>query len=150
MDALELSIFGAQVRGWLTATIAALVVFVVLRIVKRYAVRRLSSLAAGPHGALFGFLAELVGRTATLVLLAIALHAAALVAVLPADVERVLRTLMVIALLGQVAVWLNRTASVLLTRYFSRSLDDAARTTTITFLAFLVRLTLRLARTSMV
>jgi small-conductance mechanosensitive channel len=39
-------------------------------------------------------------------------------------------------------VWLNRAASFLLTRYFSRSLDDAARTTTITFLAFLIRLTL--------
>jgi small-conductance mechanosensitive channel len=142
MDALDLQIFGAEVRGWLTATIATLVVFVALRIVKRYVVRHLSSLATGPHGTLFGFVAELVGQTATLVLLAIALHAGALVAVLPGNVERILRTLMVIAVLVQVAVWMNRTASFLLTRYFSRSLDDAARATTITFLAFLVRLAL--------
>ena len=143
MDALDFRIYGAELRQWIFAAAAALVIAVALRLVQAYVVRKLRSRATPSDTDVIAFAVDLVRRTSLPVLVTIALYVGALVAVLPPNVERLLRTLMVVAVLLQIALWLNRTVSFLLTRHFTRTLDeDAARATTIAFLGFLVRLAL--------
>ena len=143
VHALEFRIYGAEVRDWLIAAVAALVVAVALRLAQAYAVRKLRSRAAVADHSSLAFAVDLVRRTAWPVLVAIALHVGALVGDLPPNVERILHALMVTALLAQIALWLNRFVSFVLDRHVRRTLDeDAARATTITFLGVLVRMAL--------
>lgn len=140
VQALEFRIYGAEIRDWLVAAVAALVVAAVLRLAQAYVARKLRSHAAtGDHSA-GAFAVDLVRRTAWPALAAIALRVGALVGDLPPNVERLLHALMVTAVLVQIALWLNRAVSFFLDRYWTRTLDeDAARATTITFLGVLVR-----------
>lgn len=140
MDALQMAIYGAPLRTWLVAAGAALVVTVALRLVQAVLGRRLRA-RAGAADTVLAFAADLVGRTALPVLVALGLYVGGIVAVLPATVEQFLRTLAVIAVLLQVAVWLNRLVAFVVTRHVSRD-ADAARATTMAFLGFLVRLAL--------
>jgi small-conductance mechanosensitive channel len=143
VNVLDFRIYGAEVKDWVVAAVAALIVAVALRLVQAYAVRKLASRAVPTDHSSFAFAVDLVRRTAWPVLAAIALHVGALVGDLPPNVERILHALMVTAVLAQLALWLNRAVSFFLDRYFRRTLDeDAARATTITFLGVLARLVL--------
>ena len=144
MYTLNYPLWGTELRDWLTALGVALVTLVALLLLKAYAVRRVRRRAtAAPHTDVLSFTAELLGQVATPVLLAVALYVGVLVAVLPGNLERILRTVMATALLLQLAVWTNRTVSFLLERHFRRALDeDGARATTIAFLGFVSRLVL--------
>lgn len=138
-----MTLYDVEVRSWMVAAVAALVVLAALRLAKASLLRRLSRRATDATASVFGFAAELAGRTSAIVLVVLALYVGALVAALPPNVERLLHTLTVFAALFQVAVWMNRTVAYVLTRSLTRTLDeDAGRATTLAFLGFLVRLAL--------
>jgi small-conductance mechanosensitive channel len=143
MNALDFRLYGAEMKDWVVAVVAALTVTAALRLAQAYAIRKLQSHATSTGHPTIAFAVDLVRRTAWPVLLAIGLNVGTLIGDLPPNVERIVHALMVTAVLAQFALWLNRSVSFFLDRYFRRTLDeDAARATTITFLGVLVRLAL--------
>jgi small-conductance mechanosensitive channel len=143
MDALDFRLYGAEMKDWVVAVVAALAVTAALRLAQAYAIRKLQSHATSTGHPTIAFAVDLVRRTAWPVLLAIGLNVGTLIGDLPPNVERIVHAIMVTAVLAQFALWLNRSVSFFLDRYFRRTLDeDAARATTITFLGVLVRLAL--------
>ena len=87
MNALEFRIYGAEVKDWVIAAIAALVMAVALRLMQAYAVRKLRSRVTPAEHSPIAFAVDLVRRTAWPVLAAIALNVGALVG----DLARPLR-----------------------------------------------------------
>jgi small-conductance mechanosensitive channel len=143
LEFLNNTYLGNSVQTWLIAAAVAAAVLVVLRLVRRILVRRLSALAERTGTDIDDLAVDLVGMTKFFFPLFIALYIGSRPLAMTPAMDRVLGAAMVIALLIQLALWGNAVISFWITRYMqSRMKEDAAAATTIGALRFLARLVL--------
>lgn len=143
MNFLEGIYYGNTVRSWLFALLVMATVMVILRILTRVILRRLSAFAERTKTDLDDLVADLLGRTKFFFLLILSLYAATLVLTLPPVATRVIRTVAVIALLIQAAIWGSGFISFWLARHMKRKLvEDAASATTMSAIGFVGKLVL--------
>lgn len=141
---LEKTFYGNTLEQWLIALLVAAVVMVGLRIIKGVVSSRLRAFAEKTSTRLDDFFSDLLHRVKPFFLLAVALYAGSLFLTLPDDVAGVIRSLMIVALLLQGALWGTGVISFWINRYKEQKLkeEDAATATTFSALGFILRLVL--------
>jgi len=127
MIALDTVIWGNLVSAWLIAAAlilaTATALYVILWLVRRYLAR-----TRGYRGiALHRFFVELALSLRIALLMPIALSAGASTVVLPGGLGTAIRTLMVVGLLVQAAIWAERTITFAASRYQETREDERAR-----------------------
>jgi small-conductance mechanosensitive channel len=131
------------IHRWLVALAVFLAVVVVLRIALRVLRRRC---AAWVEKDRFGWgpaIAELLGRTRLWFHLLLAAYCASLVLNWPAELERIIRSVAVVGLLVQGAIWGVVVLDFLIRRRVQQQIEtDAAVATTMAMLGFLAKLTM--------
>ena len=143
VDLSALAIYQNTIIQWGIALGIVAGVFVGMRLVLRQVIRRLSVLASKSENEADDLVVKLIDRTKWLVLLAVAIYAGSLALTLPADIESLISSLVVIALLVQLAIW----GSEFLTFWINRQIeqrveDDAATATTLSAMHFIGKLVL--------
>lgn len=141
MDPSTLTVYQNHLLEWGIALAVVVGVFLGLRLLIGQVIRRLSALASRSETEIDDLGVKLVDRTKWLVLLAVAIYSGSLALTLPADVESLISSLVVIALLVQLAFW----ASEFLTFWINHQIqehvdDDAATATTLSALHFVGKL----------
>jgi small-conductance mechanosensitive channel len=101
---LDRSFLGEPVRDWMMAAVIAVVVLALLALVKRLIVHRLGRIAPRTETRVDDFVVAMVRRTRWLLLLFPVLYLSMLGLHLP-KVQAVLRTVAILALLFQIAIW---------------------------------------------
>jgi small-conductance mechanosensitive channel len=135
--------YGNQVWVWFLAVFVAIVVIVLLRLLQRFALRRLRRLAERTVTQVDDLLADLFGRTRLFFLIAIALYAGSLALTFPPIIAGVINTLAVLALLIQAGIWGTGMVTFLIARAMKRKLkEDAATATSMAALGVIVKLVL--------
>lgn len=104
-DILNRQFLGNSLQAWLTASLTAAILFVVLLIVRRLLVSRLGKLAARTTNQIDDMVVALIGETRAWVLLALALYVGLSPLKLPPRVEMYLPPAAKLVLLWQAAVW---------------------------------------------
>ncbi|MGD2217249.1 MAG: mechanosensitive ion channel family protein [Gemmatimonadales bacterium] len=143
MEFLQRTYLGNSVETWIAAIAVAILTLLVLRFVQSVAARRLARRAERTRIGLDDLAAELVRKTRFFFPLLVALYGGAQPLALPPTVDRVLRAVVVIALLLQAAVWGNTILSFWITRYMQKRMEeDAAAATSVGALRFVGKLVL--------
>lgn len=143
MPWLDLVIFGNTVGRWLVAGGIALLVWGLLRGARVLLAPKLTRRAERTAAPLDILAPRLAARTHGAVVLLVALAAGGLVLDLAPGIDRVLRVLLVAALLAQLGLWGSAGITVAVTEYGRRRLEqDPATVTTISVFSFLGRLLL--------
>jgi len=128
-------LLGNPAWAWATAVLLALVVFFVLLILRRSLGRRLKARAEESKNLVTGLIAELVTRVWVLVLLMAGVAAGTVVLDLPARLQFLLHSGLVVLALIQGGLWAN----ALLAQWLQRRLreqSDGARSTAVVMLSF--------------
>ena len=127
-------------RAWMVSFIILAAIMLILRIVRMVVVRHLAAIARRTSTAVDDLVVELILRTRFILVLVMGVYAASFALHLPEARIRLLRSLAVIALLVQGALWGNHLITFWLTRYLKgRGADDAASRTTLSTLGFVGR-----------
>lgn len=135
--------YGNTAERWLIALVTFICVLVLLKVLKSILGRRISALAEHAGGRWPTLMHGLVERTKLFFLVVLAAYAAFLTLKLPPDIERVVQSLTVIALLLQSAIWGNALLNLSVAHYSSeRMATDAASVTTVSVLGFLGKVAL--------
>jgi small-conductance mechanosensitive channel len=137
--------YGNTVQSWLLALLVALIVLLVLQVMRRVLAERLTALARITPSDWGDSVARLVRDTRFFVMLAIALYAGSLVLEMPEARRDLIRTLPVIALLFQGAIWGNSLIAFILSRSLEKNVNGGttpAATGTILAVGFICRLLL--------
>ena len=125
----HLSLWGNTPMQWLVALGVTIGMLAVLRVVMAV-MRRLARTDERHHGVTRSWIAALAGSVRLTLLFPLAVYAGERLLVLPGNSERVLRTVVVIALLLQAAIWVQHTITFALGRYQqsrdTQGADDAA------------------------
>ncbi len=100
--------FGNSLQAWLTAAAVAAVVLIILGIVKKLLVGRLSRMAEQTPTDVDDLIVELIGQIRWFFLLMISIYAGSLFLTVPEGLTRVIQSLLVISLLIQGALWGNK------------------------------------------
>lgn len=131
------------VHRWLVALAVFLAVALVLRIATRVLRRRIAAWVEKEPSGWGPAVAELLNRTKLWFHLLLAAYCGSLVLQLPPELERVMRSVAVVALLVQGAMWGVVVLDSVIRRRVQRQLEtDAAVATTVAMLGFLSKLTL--------
>jgi len=126
---------------WFVAAGIILFVWVVLRVIMRYAVGRLRTYAAKTPGRFDDLVVELLEKTRFLFIVVLALYAGSLALTLPDFADRILHTVFIIALLFQAGYWGNAFVTFWIRRTVRRKLeDDASTATSIAAIGFVAKL----------
>ena len=143
VDVSTLSVYNNDLIRWLVALGVVVGLFIGLRLLIGQVIRRLSALASRSETDVDDLVVKLIDRTKWLVLLAVAIYGGSLALALPADVESLIASLVVIALLVQLAIWGSEFLSFWIDRQIEKRVeDDAATATTLSALHFVGKLTL--------
>ncbi len=143
MDFLTRSFLGNTVEQWAIALASAIAVLVVLRILKAMVAKRLSALAKSTVTQIDDLIVDGLGKTRTIVILAVALFVGSKFLVVSEQAEGIIWTIFILALLLQVGFWGNEIIVFWLNRSVKRKMaEDAASATTLAALGFLGRLIL--------
>lgn len=143
MNFLYETIYNNTVKEWLIAIGIFALSMVLLRILKAIFVRRLNVLAQKTSTDLDNLLLDLIKKTKSFFLLAVAIYAGSFTLTLPAEVSNIIQILFLIACLVQAAIWGDGIIDFFLQRYKKEKLDkDAAGVTTITAIGFLAKIAL--------
>jgi small-conductance mechanosensitive channel len=143
MTFLQQSVYSNPVWTWLVAVAVGLLVPVVLRILKRLIVSRLARFAQRTTTPLDDMVAEVLGKTKVFFMIAVAVYIAARILVLPELLERLAGVAVALALLIQVGIWGTTAISFYMLRAVQRKMkEDAGTATTLSALAFLMKLAL--------
>lgn len=141
MVALDWNLGGAVLRTWLIAGAVTLGSLILLYLFKRLVVNRLQHLAKRTNTEVDDVLADLLNRTHFWFYLCISLFFGSRAASLPDPVATPLRSLVVVALFIQVALWGNGLITFWTNRYRERMItQDPAWATTVTALGFVGRI----------
>jgi len=136
-------LLGNSVEDWLYAAGTAAVAFLLMHAALKFAVFRLGKFAAGTKTPLDDFIVDLLRRTSSLSLLAVALFLGSLSLVVPPAAGRALDVALVMVVILQGALWGNAAIRFWLSRAVSATQEqDAARATTISALEFVGRILL--------
>lgn len=135
--------YGNPVWEWFLALAIMVLVAVVLRVLRRIILHRLTAFAKRTATEVDDLAAELFSRTRFFFLLVISLYAGSLALTLPAGATRAINTVAVLALLIQGGIWGTGLISFLITRSVKRKLEeDAATATSMAALGFIIKLAL--------
>jgi len=117
---------------WRWFLVLGIIVFVwlFLRVLMRWIIRRLSRYAEKTDTRFDDLLVDLLSKTRTLFVIVLALYAGSLAVTLPDTADWVLRTAFVLALLFQAGYWGNAFVTFWINRTVRRKLDDDASTAT--------------------
>lgn len=143
MKFLNTQVYGNRLDLWLLAIAIAIVTYIALKLIRRFIARRLTSVARRTRTTVDDLTIDLLKNTRGFFLLALSIYAGSLVLALSGPASRVISSLVVVALLIQVALWGNRLISYLIKTYTEKRLEeDAATATTVSALGFIGRLVL--------
>ena len=141
MEILTYSLYGNSLQTWFLAIGAAIVVVLALGFAKSFIVRHLGRLAERTSNDLDDLAAGVLQRTGIFFLVALGALVGAHFLVLPDAMRELIRLLVFLVVLVQLAIWGNAAISVFLQRYTARKMEeDAASATTVRFVGFLLRL----------
>ncbi len=140
----DLELSGTPLRIWSIAAIVFVATFGALAIIRALAARRLAPLAGRTATRLDDIALDLLQRTRYSFLLLLAVYAASLVLALPADSTPavLIRTVTVIALLVQGALWGNALIGLWVRQWGERRAVDAETRMTMTALTYAARIAL--------
>ena len=143
MDLSTFTVYQNTLIQWGIAFALVVGVFLGLRLLLGQVIRRLSLLASRSENEADDLVVKLIDRTKWLVLLAVAIYAGSLALTLPTDVESLISSFVVIALLVQLAVWGSEFLTFWIDRQIEQRIeDDAATATTLSALHFIGKLVL--------
>ncbi len=142
MPLWESMLWQNRMSAWVAALAVAAGLAVLLLLARGLTVRWLRRIAERTRSRVYDLAVALAGRTHVLFLVAMAVYAGAALLTLPARVERVLTLAVLVAFLGQVALWGTTLISLLVSRYVQRAAEDAVAATTATAFGFIGRLLL--------
>jgi small-conductance mechanosensitive channel len=143
MSFLEQTYLGNTVQSWFVALGVAVVVFFLLKVIQRLFLTRLSALAGKTKTDIDDLVVDSFRRTRFLFLLIVAVYAGTYALTLSPQSNRLLQTLLVLALLMQGAVWASAAITFWLNRMTKRRMEeDAASATMLTGLGFVAKLVL--------
>jgi small-conductance mechanosensitive channel len=121
--------YNNTVRTWLAALAVCVGVYVVLAIARRLLLRHLGALADRTHNTLDDGIAEVASHTRYFFLAFTALYAGSRVLILPVRAEIAIRTIGVVVLALQAALWVNAIIAALIARRIRRDADEESATT---------------------
>ena len=134
-------VYGNTLQRWLIAVVVLMIVALALRLIKRTLAGRLDRLAERTRLAWPGFMRGLVDRTRSWFLLAVSIYCASLALLLPEGAVHIVRSIVIVALLLQAALWGNALLNFAVIHYSKQRLaTDAASATTISVLGFMAKL----------
>ena len=126
MDILEQTFLGNTLTTWLIALATAVLIFLILNALKRLVARRVLAWVEGTPMELDDLVIELFGQTWYLFLVVVSIYVGSLFLTMP-QVKPVLRTIMAILFLAQVAVWSTGFINYLVSkRMVEKEEDDSA------------------------
>jgi small-conductance mechanosensitive channel len=141
MQILDSEFWGNSVQAWLTAMAIAVIVTLGLRIVVAVAIRRLRRISEHTTNIIDDVVVDVLSNTKPYFLLIVGLWAGTRFVALPANLLNVLRWLMAIVVVLQVATWANVAITAIIKGRISATREeDPAEATTMAALGFLVRL----------
>jgi small-conductance mechanosensitive channel len=140
---LGLTVLGNTVQKWITAVALMLLLLLVLRFLRGKVSRMLRVLADRTGNQLDDVLAEIFSKTKLLVLVVISVWAGSLVLSLPGTAEFTIRSIVIITVLLQVALWGNSLVRYLVVTYVRmEEADEASRSAMSAALVFIGKLVL--------
>lgn len=143
MDPREWTFLGNSLQAWLIALGIAIVLTTVAKVVVYVVIRRLRRLATRTATQIDDLIIGVLEKTRLPLLSVLAVYAATAGLELPPRLSAWLGTLAVFALLIQAGIWADRLIQLLLLRHEKRDLEvDAGRVTTMRAASFLARLVL--------
>ncbi|MFQ6007413.1 MAG: mechanosensitive ion channel family protein [Candidatus Zixiibacteriota bacterium] len=130
MSFLETSFYHNTILNWIVALGVVIVIYVVVRSLKWFVVRRLASLVEKTASEVDDILMDVFKRTNSLVVFIISLYFGSLFLTLPDKAAAIIKIIVTMAFFFQVALWGNRLIDNLLTRAhkLKREKDPAAVT----------------------
>ena len=132
-----------QAIDWLIAAAVFLVLFVVLRVIVAVARRRVACWSEASHTDWDDALCKVLDATRSWFLLLVSAHFALLIPDLGEGVQPIVRSVAIVALLVQGALWANALLEYKLQRHVERRLEtDPAAATTVSMLSFVAKLVL--------
>ena len=141
MSVLEGAFLGNSVEEWAIALAVLVAVVIGLRLAQRFLTWRVGKLAARTETQVDDLIADVMGRTKLLFLVAVGLFAAGLTLQLPDPLDTILGRVVVIALVIQGGLWTSAAIRSWVSRSRDRMLEeDAASATTMSALSFVGRL----------
>jgi small-conductance mechanosensitive channel len=143
MDLLESVYLGNTVRDWLIAAGIAAVVFVVLQVIQRVAVRKLSKVAAKTDNKIDDLVVSMIRQTKLIILLMTSIYIASFAVSLKPSVSAFLQKAIVLTLILQGGLWAGAGITFGMKQTISKRMEqDASSTTTLTLLGFVAQLIL--------
>lgn len=143
MQLLHRVFLGNTLLQWITALLIVALVMVALRVLQRVLIVRMRKLTERTTNQVDDLALNLVDNTRAYLVFLAALFFGTLAIDLPVEVELTLRTIAIVALLVQAALWGNQLISFFLTHYVRRRAEDeVAAQTAYTAFSFILRLIL--------
>lgn len=143
MTYLDEPYFGNSLQAWITAGGVSVLTLLMLGLVKKFLVGRISRIAESTPTKLDDLIVELIKQIRMFFLLTISLYAGTLFLTLPEGLTRVTQSLVVLSLLVQGALWGNKVITYWLGKSMKKRIErDAASATTLAALGFISRLML--------
>ncbi len=126
MPFLEKQFLYNSMTTWILSVVILIVVAILLRWLKKFIQNRLSSSKRTDNNSTGKFFAELLQRTGSLFILALAVYAGSLMLTLPSQIHTFLRSGMIIVVLLQVAFWGTSLIDYLISRRLEGDESDPA------------------------
>lgn len=139
---LDHAVLGIPMQRWLLAAGLASLVFLALRLARRYAVSSIGRLARRTATDWDDLIIHAIGKTRGLVLAVVALYAGMSVIEMPDEAKRTLGSVTTVALMLQGGLWLHAGVNFWFSHYRQREGIDGASATVVSALAFLSKLAL--------
>lgn len=141
MGFLSIEVYGNSLMTWISALLVFLLVFIFLKLLQRFLLKRISALAERTKTDIDDLVAQLIEGTKFFFLFVVSLYVGALLLEIPESTQLGIRTFVLIILFIQVGLWGN----LLVTFYIRRRVkeefeeEDAAGATTIDALGIVVK-----------
>lgn len=123
MQSLKSIYLGNPVWAWMAAALVAAVAISAAALLRRFVQKRLSGAGEGDPGLSRRILLEMTDGTSLLLVFGFCLWAASLILTLPEKGERAFRTVAIVALSVQAALWIHRLIALLAARGEERAVE---------------------------
>ena len=143
MNFLEWTYQDNTLQRWFVALIVFLSVLVILRVLRGVLARRLTLLSERTETHIDDLIASLVGKTKFLFLVIVSLYAASRTLTISAQLESVLKVVIILTVFYQVGIWASGILAYAISRYMELEVGkEAASAGSITTLTFIGRVAL--------
>ncbi len=133
--------FGNSVEDWTIAFIIMVVTFIILKVIQKIAVLKISKLARRTKTDIDDLVVDILSGTKIFTLLVASIYVGSYVLTLPSAIFTLWQKTVMLVLILQAGFWMGSGIAFLLGRAVKKRMDEnAASTTTITFLGFIARI----------